>query len=70
MFDDDFFDPTEPFSAGEFTMHSNRELDAFDSGCDPDDYFYQACPDCGNAFKIYGSDTSVCCPRCGGRFRV
>ena len=70
MYDEDYYDPTEPFSEDEFVSYDNNELHAIDAGGDPDALCRVRCPDCG-AWVLYDEDDDEAeCQDCGCEFDV
>ena len=70
MFDDDFYDPTEPFSEDEFVTYNNNELNALDAGRDPDAVCRTRCPDCKAVVFFDEDDDEAECHNCGCEFDV
>ena len=64
-FEDDGYDPTEPFSQDEFVSYSNNELAALDAGRDPDALCRVRCPDCEAIVVFDEDDDEVECHGCG-----
>ena len=69
-FEDDGYDPTEPFSQDEFVSYSNNELAALDAGRDSDALCRVRCPDCGAIVVFDEDDDEVECQDCGCEFDV
>ena len=67
MFDDDAYNPVEPFSQDEFVTHSSRELQNLDAGND-EDYDSVVCPRCGSAVQNPVNGGTAHCQSCGTKF--
>ena len=67
MFDDDVYNPVEPFSQDELVVHSSRELQNLDAGGneDYDDVVY---PRCGSAVQNPVNAGTAHCRSCGMKF--
>ena len=65
MYDDDYYDPTEPFSEDEFVSYDNDELGVLDSGDDPDALCRTRWPDCGAVVFFDQDDDAAECQDCG-----
>jgi len=66
MFDDDDYDPTEPFSQDEFVAHNNRELRNIDAG--RNEWEDLRCPMCGSAVRSPANAPFARCRECGTEF--
>ena len=69
-FEDDDYDPTEPFSEDEFVSYNNNELKVLDAGRDPDALCRTRCPDCGAVVFFDEDDAEAECDDCGCEFEV
>ena len=76
-FEDDGFDPTEPFSQDEFVTHNDRELRNLDASReewdddeeeDNEDFEDFDCPRCGNAVRCHIHAPFARCRKCGTKF--
>lgn len=75
-FEEDGYNPVEPFSQDEFVSHNNRELRNLDAGRedfdDGDDYDEDIedfdCPQCGSAVRCHVNAPFARCRKCGTKF--
>ena len=70
MFDDDDYNPVEPFSQDEFVAHNDRELLNLDAGRSEydEDYDDVVCPRCGSAVRNPVNAGTAYCRSCGTKF--
>ena len=71
--DDDDYNPVEPFSRDEFSVHNDRELRNLDAGRDDgddgdEDYDDLDCPRCGSAVRAHVNSQFAHCRKCGNKF--
>ena len=74
MFDDDDYNPVEPFSQDEFVAHNDRELLNLDAGryeydaSDDEDYDDVVCPRCESVVQNPVNAGTAHCRSCGTKF--